>query len=955
MGSKKNCMTRKSPTKPKRTRKKSVKNVLTNMSTPETSFVDPSMKTENDQDTGLLTDKYLALHKDYTEKYGNIALLMQVGSFYECYSDADESFGNAREVAQVLNMRLTRKKKSKEDSPFMTGFPCAVSKDHIPILLSRGFTVIVMDQHEVEPDVYTRQVTNVVSKGTDLDSSNLTNNVLACYYRDDKGGNVSLAFAHVDVTISRQIVCHSVISHPQDPGLALDSAIEYITQVSPVETVFICDLKTQQIVSICRDLDIKSPIIKTSHAFRDDDAPNDIEMVAVGALKEYLQERFFDIDEFEVTNYVPQEFLDMTSTAIHQLDIPILIETVDFTLTRMGKRLLRDRLMRPLLSVEALNKSYDAITNMDDKLLDRVRMLLKGCPDIEKLHRKISLGKLQHPQHIAALHEIYSKVTRLFQSGSGDDILPGFDIDKELLSKLCQEVTDNINLDVCDERFTWDLPLLKKTKEVKSLFTTKDNFIKKLSEIQANIEAALSKNGKIYMKENDLTGFKTTPSRAKIIEKEFKDTFQYLGSKNETTVTNEGIRENLTQLAKVKATITNKSQVAFKEFLIDLQARYEVVMKRVVAFLSELDFIQSAKKAANEFRYARPTILHEKDKGFPNQLTIKQLRHAVIERLHTDHMYIANDVVLSETETLGYTLWGANASGKTSLLKAVGISVVMAQAGMFVPAAEMQFTLFKRIMTRISGGDNLLRGQSSFVVECEEIRSIVQRADRFTLVLGDEMCRGTEVESATAMVYTLIRMLVENKVQFLAATHLFALSEHLQKMHPQVRMFHTKTSIEPSGEVVYRRNLEEGPGRKLYGLEIARALQFPKNYLKIAMEFRNATNPLPSATTKKSKYNAQKVLVKCELCGYRPLEAHQLPLDTHHMDFQCNASPEGFHGVNHKHATHNLVALCKPCHVKVHTEKNLVLEQVQTPQKNFVRSRINGVVETGLESAPSPS
>ena len=870
----------------------------------------------DDEKSTLVTGEYLRHHDKFKQRYGKIALLMQVGSFYECYSNADETRGNAREIAKILNMRL----KQKKNGTFMMGFPCPVINNHLHLLYDKDLVVVVMDQFDNGGKVQEHRVVNILSKGTDLNSTSLTNNVISLYYKDHGKNNRSFGFAMVDITRSKDVTVHEIESHPNDRGCSLDTAIEVITQFSPVECIFISDKKN---TSIVRDLglDPLTVIYKTPHAFLKE-GERDSASIALNGLKEYLHERFYDTDDLNVYEYSFDDHIDMTSTAIQQLDIPILIETLDFTLSPMGKRLLKDRLVRPMICMTDIQNSLDAIDNMTTERSKVIRKNLQGMVDLEKLHQKMALKKLNGPQQLVAVYDAYNKLL---------DLCADYASVRDHLIDITTYIKETIDVDVCDEQFTWDTPLF--VNEHQDMYTEKCTLLQKIEDYIKELEGALPKNGKVYLEESN-GGFKTTAIKAKVIKEKFKDRFEFINFKSGTIVTNTDIQETIGRLKEVRGEISNTVQKLFHEFCKNFYDKYKDALVKVVKYVANLDFIQSAYTAAQTFRYTKPTLHPE-----PQKFRAKELRHAIIEQLHPDTKYIPNDVDLCADGTVGYILLGANASGKTSLLKSVGIAVVMAHAGMYVPATELTISIFTRIMTRISGGDNILRGQSSFVVECEEIRSIAARSDSTTLVLGDEMCRGTEVESATAIVYTLIQMLMRKKSLFLSATHLFSLAEHLGEFSPTVKMFNTKTTIEDDGTVVYRRTLEEGPGRKLYGLEIARALAFPPEFIRIAMGFRDKVNPLLSATVKKSRYNSKKILVDCQVCGHRPQGSRDLPLDTHHINFQCNAT-DGYHGIHHKDALHNLITLCKGCHIKVH-QNELVLEVVQTPKGSQVKYHSN--------------
>lgn len=175
----------------------------------------------------------------------------------------------------------------------------------------------------------------------------------------------------------------------------------------------------------------------------------------------------------------------------------------------------------------------------------------------------------------------------------------------------------------------------------------------------------------------------------------------------------------------------------------------------------------------------------------------------------------------------------------------------------------------------------------------DEMLSILQRADSKTLILGDEMCKGTETKSAVTINYSLLSELIEKNVFFITATHLHELNEYI-KLESKVKVCHMKVTFDKEGNAIFDRKLQPDSGPELYGLEIARNLNFPKSFMEKAMKFRSnfiwgTKNPV-----KKSRYNSKKIVAKCQVCDYKPPNEKSLPLDTHHLDFQCNAK-DGYH------------------------------------------------------------
>jgi DNA mismatch repair protein MutS len=306
---------------------------------------------------------------------------------------------------------------------------------------------------------------------------------------------------------------------------------------------------------------------------------------------------------------------------------------------------------------------------------------------------------------------------------------------------------------------------------------------------------------------------------------------------------------------------------------------------------------------------------------------MKEVRHPIIEIINEEIKYIANDVKLGKDNQDGILLYGMNSSGKSSLMKSIGLNIIMAQAGMYVPCKKMEYYPYNKIYSRIPGGDDLFRGQSTFVAEISEIRNILKSADSKTLVIGDELCSGTETHSATAIVSAGILDLIKKNSSFIFATHLHELAdidkikniEKLSIKHLSVEY------IEDTNTIKFDRKLKEGSGQSIYGLEVCRSLDLDDDFMKMATNIRHeimGTKYL--LKNKKSKYNSKVIMDKCKICNKKNAT------ETHHIRFQRDADENGFIDHFHKNKKFNLIGLCEECHIKIHNEELEICEAIQT-------------------------
>jgi len=923
------------------------------------SIVNPISHYSKKEQKGKLHHEYYALHDQYREKFGeNVAILMQVGKFFEMYAPADLSrSSNIREIASLLNCNLTWKEKER-----MSGFPLVSLEKNVKKLTDNNYTVVVIEQKgNTTGKREDRVITEVLSKSTILDNTRLRNNIMSIYYRKFSKGVFSFGISVVDTNISKEIIVHELHSSIDDKGFALDAAIRFVTQYEPVECI-ITTKNGDLTDDIQRHLGLRCPVFNRDVQSIDEEhlcnetGYSDCILYSLGSLRMFFKDHKLNDLDYKVVQFNSQEHLDLCSTAIKQLDLPMLLSRsngINMTVTAMGNRLLTERVYMPLKDKSELETRYDAIESMSEARCKSLREKLREMPDLDKTHKRLSVGQLTWGQ-FRTLHETYTTVPLLLEnseiSKSVEKLIKDYKgvVKGSLLEKglqtanLTEDIQSDAGEDADESTVDEDEDDGVKLENKENIFV--DGVYKDLDEMYAKRKESytfvnnlindavkcLNSKKPIKFPIKDAIGLKTTQKRAELLQS--KMGFKIVKLQKTILVYTEELRNHLGILISLEEEITRATGKYFTSFQIRLHQENAKLLSGLSKAIAELDFQQCAYSMAKRFRLTRPHIA--KEKGI---FQLRNVRHLLIEIINGDVKYIPNDCIMGTgTDQYGMLLYGVNSCGKTSFLKSVGLAVVMAQAGLFVPAESMLFTPLSKIMTRIAGSDNMERSQSSFIVELEELLSMVRRSDDETLILGDEMCRGTEVESANAIVYTTLQWLMERKSLFIAATHLHNIARKVENEMPLVKIFHMKVAFDKDGNVVYDRKLAPGPGQLRYGLEIARAMSFPERFLRNAFAFREWSStketkeklsdemevlqqPIATVPTqRKSRYNAKKVLVKCENCGYVPKDVRCLPLDTHHIEFQCNTDGEGYHGTQHKNALHNLVAVCKECHCKIH-------------------------------------
>lgn len=297
----------------------------------------------------------------------------------------------------------------------------------------------------------------------------------------------------------------------------------------------------------------------------------------------------------------------------------------------------------------------------------------------------------------------------------------------------------------------------------------------------------------------------------------------------------------------------------------------------------------------------------------------------------------------------GMLLFGLNSCGKTALSKAIGLSTILAQIGYYVPAERFEYEPYMALYARITGNDNILKGLSSFAVEMTELDAIIKRTSQNgenTLVIGDEVCRGTEDTSGVAIVASALIHLSQERSSFIFSSHLHKLPEIAEvKNLPNLRFNHLLVEYDTSRDcLIFNRKLADGPGPTVYGLTVAKYLIKNKSFVNTAEKIKNSLidNTDYNKPIKKSNYNSKLLINYCNLCGYRPTGINSKELETHHINFQKDCAKNG-RILDKPHLTknklYNLVVLCRKCHESVHKNQIVIkgfLDTLQGPIINYV-------------------
>ena len=630
-------------------------------------------------------------------------------------------------------------------------------------------------------------------------------------------------------------------------------------------------------------------------------------------------------------------------------------------LTPMGKRLFQMQLTNPVFDSQWLTSEYDAtdvLLQRGPDVLSFIRRGLTKIRDLEKICRQIIAMKV-YPNSIFFLYEGIQCIRQLNENDIGIESYLGSRehirkistkviefMESFLFIERCKNVDSLTNfceniiqpgicesLDAVDRDYHRDLTLFYRIRTVFNDFMrANENKGEEVEYIKVHETEKSGSTLQITRKRGQTLQQIISGISEKVIEfsPDFIIPVKDIRFAKATTAVDEIDFPQLTALTKRllawKIRFSEEVAKAFSTFLRTLETDQYNNIEELIRWVSRLDVIQSKTYVAANYHYCKPVIREDAGQAF---FDAEGIRHVLIEQLQQNELYVTNDLALSENNDMdrGILIFGTNAVGKTSFIRAVGICIIMAQCGLYVPCSKFIYKPYTAIFSRILGNDNIFKGLSTFAVEMSELRIILKMADQDSLVLGDELCSGTESESALAIFLTGVQDLHTKGASFLFATHLHEITKYdeielLDHMALKHMTVHYDAVIDG---LVYDRKLKEGQGDRMYGLEVCKSLYMEDDFLERAYSFRNKYFKTGELDHKESRYNAKKIRGLCELCN------DKLGEEIHHLSPQKLASEDGYIDDGfHKNHVANLAALCESCHKKMHELPDSRMEKRKT-------------------------
>lgn len=629
------------------------------------------------------------------------------------------------------------------------------------------------------------------------------------------------------------------------------------------------------------------------------------------------------------------------------------------TLTSMGKRNYREQLLNPITNIDNLQNMYNITENVlkEDNMYSLLRDNIKNIHDIEKNTRLIIL-KTTNIKNIYNLFYDLIEIKKICKLVEKYDWLT--QLDPITIEELCNSIilfietyiniynidikTGDQELELFNKNVYSDLDIINenyndsndKLKEIV-------NVLNGLLNDKQNKPKGTSQHVKLNQTEKSGYTIQTTktriPNLQKIIQEnesfsgEFISTFsntkkmfdfnnkisiQKINSTSNYSICSDEINDLCKKEIELKATLKNVIQEKFNDFITLLSTSYTEQLYKISRFIIDIDLIQNRAYTAKKYNYCKPEIFNSEN----SSLEAKLLRHPLIEEINNEELYVANDITLDSHNNI--LLFGTNAVGKTSLIKSIGISIILAQSGMYVPANFFKFSPYKSLFTRILNCDNLFKGLSTFTLEMSEMSNILKYSNKNSLVLGDELCSGTELPSAISIFVAGLQNLSKKKVNFIFATHFHEMLElcelneitNINYKHMTVKYDNSKKCI------IYDRKIKDGSGEKIYGLEVCKSLHLPEDFMNDAFtilhKYYLIDKDILSYDT--SRYNQEKIKTKiCELCKEKT-SSH-----VHHLSYQKDAVDNWINNTNYvfnKNHSANLIDICEDCHNDLH-KKNI--------------------------------
>jgi len=810
-----------------------------------------------------MLDQYKRIKREHE---GDV-LFFRLGDFYEMFSD------DAIEISALLNLALT----NRNGIP-MCGVPYHAARSYIARLLKHGKKIAICEQlgpfKGAEPGkgqkLIDRQVVEVITPGTTVDDDYLeqgcSNNLAAlalagglcsfAYIDLSSGGFYATAFPAENssdrlrlelerIQAREMIIQESLLEEEptiaralhERPGLVLNRWADWLFDLYRSKK----RLLRQFNVSSLRGFGLE------------DGSP---QLLCAGALLDYLDDTSKSLLPHvrSITVYTDNEFVGIDESSQRNLELVrnlrdgdvrfSLLEVLDETRCAMGKRLLRRRVLHPLRSLDRIQARLDMVEKLyrDQGNLSNIRELLGRTPDLERLSSRLAMDKAHGKDMFAIKNALFScKQIRELRKRMG--IVYETDMsendDDAGFAKLT-DLAELLNRSICDEPSIVlnEGNLIREgySSELDSLRTLKDSG-RQLLEAYLEEEKQLTGIPGLKMRYNRLIGYFFEVANA------------HTGKVPAHFIRRQGVaggeRFSTERLASLESDINSASDKIIdleRALFLEIREKAKTVLDDLVREarrIAEIDAAQSLAKAASIRGWTRPIV------DDSNALEIYEARHPVVEAQLGSGEFIPNDIILNSGEKAPYfaMITGPNMAGKSTYLRSAALITLMAQIGSYIPASQGRIGICDRIYCRVGASDNLARGESTFLVEMNETAYILNTATEKSLVIMDEVGRGTGTNDGLSIAWAVSEELLDRvKCRAFFATHYHELS---LLAHPRI-VNRSMEVLEKDGGIIFLRRLREGPTAESYGIHVARLAGLSPSVLNRAEQIMNEIRRKPS-------------------------------------------------------------------------------------------------------------
>ncbi len=766
---------------------------------------------------------------EWKEKYPDAILMFRVGDFYEMF------YEDAVVASEVLGIALTTRDRNKDNPVPLSGIPYHALKTYLTRLLDAGHKVAICEQTE-DPSqakgLVRREVTEVITPGLIIDEdqlqAKLANYIAAVYGTEEEGYGLAAA----DISTGE-----FKVAFVRD----MDSVKAEVARISPRE-ILLDDTVRAQMESMLQGVLIE-PVTEVSEPSRlledafgrlTEPMPEPVVMAAAVLLDTLREARPLEpLARLRLIPYQPGRFMALDQTTISNLELletirdrsrrGTLVSVLDETVTAMGGRLLRQWIVYPLVTIEEINARQDAIQALvsGPEVRDRLRGLLKGMPDLERLTSKVAHRRAT-PRDLSSIRRALERIPELRAILSSLDRVPD----------ILQPPDDGLRplYELLDRAISDEPPARASDGGV-----FRPGFNQELDEL-----VALSSGGRdalvtMEQRERERTGIanlKIGYNRVfgyyiEVPRSRLDRVPEYYIRKQTLRNSERFITQELTDY-EARILSAEEKRLALEERLfaelVDTVLEYQQLLWQAAHSVAVLDVVASLAHVAHMRDYVRPKV------DMSDKLDLSDVRHPVIEALLPPGQFVPHDLKLSASDRQILLITGPNMAGKSTVIREVALAVLMAQMGSFVPASKARIGLVDRIFTRVGASDNISQGQSTFMVEMQETSHILRHATHRSLVILDEIGRGTSTYDGVSIAWSVVEYLHDRiGARTLFATHYHELTS-ITDVKPRVRNA-AMAVRELRGEIVLVHRLVPGTAGRSYGIQVARLAGLPQEVI----------------------------------------------------------------------------------------------------------------------------